>query len=325
MQTVLVTGGAGYIGSHVCKELALNGYLPVTYDNLSRGHQWAVKWGPLEIGDILDENCLKEVIKKHKPSIIIHFAAYAYVGESVKKPDLYYQNNVIGTFNLLKVLEDIKFPYLIFSSSCSVYGNPKKIPINESHPQKPVNPYGKSKLMIEHMLRSFDSVYGLKSISLRYFNAAGADPDGEIGEIHDPEPHIIPRALKVASGELEFLDIYGDDYKTPDGTCTRDYVHVKDLARIHVISIKHLFNSKKTQFFNVGSSKGYSVKEVVESVKQITGKKITHKMRPRREGDPEILIADSSHVFDTLKWQPEFSALDNLIKDAWNWQKKCLI
>ena len=227
---ILVTGGAGYIGSHACKALAKAGYTPIAYDNLVYGHEWAVKWGPFEQGDILDRKRLDEVIKKYRPAAIMHFAAFAYVGESVEQPGKYYRNNVTGSLTLLEAMRDHGVPYIIFSSTCATYGEPEQIPIPENHKQSPINPYGHSKLMIEQMLSDFDVAHGIRSVSLRYFNAAGADPDGETGEDHDPETHLIPLVLDAAIGKRPSITIFGDDYDTPDGTCIRDYIHVTDLA-----------------------------------------------------------------------------------------------
>ena len=322
MTTCLVTGGAGYIGSNVCKALAEHGYSPVTYDNLSRGNKWAVKWGPLEIGDISDGESLRNVMIKYKPEAVLHFAAYAYVGESVKHPEIYYRNNVAGTLTLLDVMRSVNVLQLVFSSSCAVYGVPSKIPIPEDHRQKPVNPYGASKLMIERMLQDFDLAYGLKSITLRYFNAAGADINGEIGESHVPETHLIPRALDVALGKRRVLEIFGDDYNTTDGTCVRDYIHVTDLAMAHVLAFKHLINGKGTDLFNLGTGQGYSVKQVVDLINKVTGKPVPCNILSRREGDPPVLIADSTKSIAELDWTPRYSTLDRIISDAWNWHQK---
>ena len=240
MVNILVTGGAGYIGSHTCKALAKAGFTPITYDNLTSGHEWAVRWGPLARGDILDRDRLDEVFRQYQPSAVMHFAAYAYVDESVEQPLKYYRNNVAGALNLLDVMREHGVNYIVFSSTCATYGLPQAIPMPEDHPQNPVNPYGASKLMVERMLTDFGTAYGLRSISLRYFNAAGADPDGEIGEDHDPETHLIPLVLETAAGRRPNITIYGTDYDTPDGTCIRDYVHVTDLAKAHVLALKAL-------------------------------------------------------------------------------------
>ena len=250
--SILVTGGAGYIGSHVCKALALAGYLPVTYDNFVYGHPWAVKWGPLEQGDITDRRRLDEVLYKHRPKAALHFAAYAYVGESVKDPGKYYRNNVVGSLTLIESLRDHGIENLIFSSTCATYGIPKMIPMNEDHPQAPINPYGASKLMIERMIDDFGIAHGIRSVVLRYFNAAGADPGGDLGEAHDPETHLIPLTIFSAIGKRSNLDIYGMDYDTPDGTAIRDYIHVTDLASAHVQALALLLDGGDSVVLNLG-------------------------------------------------------------------------
>ena len=260
---ILVTGGAGYIGSHICKELARCGYNTVSYDNLSRGHKWAVKWGLLEVGDILDQDNIIKIIKKYDPIAVMHLAAYAYVGESVTNPSLYYHNNVSGTLNLLEAMMCTNMRLIIFSSSCATYGIPVTVPISESHPQKPVNPYGRTKLMIEEILKDFDVSHEIKAISLRYFNAAGADPDGDIGEDHKPETHLIPNVLKAAIGKKTHLEIYGNDYETNDGTCVRDYIHVTDLAKAHVLALEKLISKQESNQFNIGTGVGYSIIDIL--------------------------------------------------------------
>jgi len=317
-----VTGGAGYIGSHACKQLALNGFNPITLDNLTRGNRWSVKWGPIEVGDLLDSNYLKEVIEKYKISAVMHFAALAYVGESVCKPHLYYQNNIIGTLNLLNAIKDADINNIIFSSTCSTYGIPDRVPIKENDPQNPINPYGASKLMIERILQDYNIAYGLNSISLRYFNAAGADPEGEIGEVHDPEPHLIPRLLDVAIGRRKIIEVYGDDYDTHDGYCIRDYIHVTDLADAHILALKYLLNNDVgVQNFNLGTTKGHSVLEVINTVKEVTGEKINFKVAKKRHGDPPELVAGVNGAKTALKWKPSKPALIDQIKDAWMWHQ----
>jgi UDP-arabinose 4-epimerase len=320
-RTVLVTGGAGYIGSHACKELARNGYTPVCYDNLSRGHDWAVRWGPLEQGDILDGKRLEDVLRRHKPCAAMHFAALAYVGESVAEPALYYQNNVAGSLSLLRSLQAAGVQHFIFSSTCATYGMPQQIPITEDHPQDPINPYGASKLMIERMLADFSAAYGLRSVSLRYFNAAGADPEGEIGEAHDPETHLIPLTLRAAAGDLPCLDIYGDDYPTDDGTCIRDYIHVTDLADAHVLALEYLLDGGGIDAFNLGSEAGFSVNEIVRVAEKITNRKIKTRIASRRPGDPPCLIANSARIRRVLSWNPVHADIDAIIRTAWNWQQ----
>ena len=318
-KTVLVTGGAGYIGSHVCKALALAGYIPIAFDNLVHGHLFAVKWGPLAIGDITDRERLNTVIDQYSPVAIMHFAAFAYVGESVLDPGKYYRNNVSGTLTILECARDHGIDKLIFSSSCATYGVPNETPIQEDHPQNPINPYGASKLMIERILSDFDVAHGLRSISLRYFNAAGADPDGDIGEEHDPETHLIPLILDVAAGVRQTVQIYGNDYETPDGTCIRDYIHVSDLAQAHVLALRALERGAKTDKFNLGNGQGYSVKEVISVAQNVTGFNIPFQNAPRRAGDPARLVGDASRFIDALDWKPQFNKLPTIIQTAWNW------
>jgi UDP-arabinose 4-epimerase len=320
--TILVTGGAGYIGAHACKALARAGYVPVTYDNLVYGHRSAVKWGPLEEGDISDRKRLESVIGKYKPLVVMHFAAYAYVGESVEKPSKYYHNNVVGALTLLEAMRSCGIDKIIFSSTCATYGMPEQIPIAEDHPQKPINPYGRSKLMIEWMLQDFSAAYDLKYVSLRYFNAAGADPDAEIGEDHDPETHLIPLILDVASGRRDHLDIFGTDYDTPDGTCIRDYIHVTDLADAHLLSLEYLLDGGKCNVFNLGNGNGFSVREVIETASKISGCDIPCAESERRAGDPPVLIGSSDKIQKELGWRPEFQSLDTIVETAWRWHNK---
>jgi UDP-arabinose 4-epimerase len=319
---ILVTGGAGYIGSHVCKALALADYVPVAYDNLVYGHESAVKWGPFEKGDINDRQRLDEVIEKYWPIAIMHFAAYAYVGESVRNPGKYYRNNVAGTLTLLEAVRDHGIDQIIFSSTCATYGVPLEIPITEKHPQAPINPYGASKFMIEQILRDFDIAHQIRSISLRYFNAAGADPAGEIGESHEPETHLIPLVLDVAAGKRSSIAIFGDNYETEDGTCVRDYIHVNDLAVAHVKAMKALESGAETTAYNLGNGTGYSVKEVIEVAKSITGARIPVQIEAKRAGDPPRLIGDADRVRRELNWSPAFTTLETIIQTAWNWHKQ---
>lgn len=316
---VLVTGGAGYVGSHACKALAQAGYRPVVYDNLSRGHAWAVKWGPLERGDLLNPARLTAVLRKHRPFAVLHFAALAYVGESVADPQRYYRNNVAGTINLLQAMRDTAVSKIVFSSTCAVYGAPKKVPIPENHPQQPLNPYGHSKRMIEQMLADAAPAYGLASVSLRYFNAAGADPEGEIGEVHDPETHLIPLALEAAAGLRPKLTIHGIDYSTRDGTCIRDYVHVADLADAHVLALGYLAKNPGAAAFNLGNGAGFTVREVIAAVQRVTGRKIPFREGPRRPGDPPALVADFKAVRRRLGWKPSYRDLGVIIESAWRW------
>lgn len=318
-KTVLVTGGAGFIGSHTCKALAQAGYLPVCYDNLFRGLASAVKWGPLEVGDILDPLRLAEVILKHKPTAVIHFAALAYVGESVAEPANYYRVNVTGSHTLLEVMRDHRVSSMVFSSSCATYGVPESLPIVETQLQQPVNPYGMTKLIGEKMLIDYAHAYGLRSIGLRYFNAAGSDPDGEIGENHDPETHLIPLVLQAALGTRPDVTIFGTDHGTPDGTCIRDYVHVSDLARAHVLALKLLEQGLSQEFINIGNGEGISVAEIVATARKITGRPIQARNGPRRAGDPAVLVADATKARHMLGWTPQHPAVATMIDHAWNW------
>jgi UDP-glucose-4-epimerase GalE len=318
---ILVTGGAGYIGSHVCKALAKSGFKPVVYDNLSSGNRWAVKWGPLEEGEIANESRLHEVLALHQPAAVMHFAAFAYVGESVEKPLLYYQNNIAGSAALLRALVDWRTVPVVFSSTCATYGTPERIPITEDHPQSPINPYGYSKLVVERMLADIGQAHRLRSVSLRYFNAAGADPDGDIGEAHDPEPHLIPRVLAAARDGTS-VAVYGNDYDTPDGTCVRDYVHVTDLAVAHVQALDYLISGGPSCALNLANARGYSVKEVIQAAQSIYGKTIHVQQAPRRPGDPPVLLGSADRAQATLGWIPARSALELQIADAWNWIQK---
>ena len=318
---ILVTGGAGYIGSHTCKALSNLGYIPIVYDNLIYGNEWAVKWGPFEKGDIANQSRLNEVIKKYQPSAIIHFAAYAYVGESVKDPGKYYQNNVVGSINLLESIRDFGIEKIIFSSSCASYGIPDSVPIEESHLQNPVNPYGASKFMTERILKDFSDAYGIKSISLRYFNASGADPEMEVGECHEPETHLIPLILDVALGKRKKISVYGDNYDTTDGTCVRDYVHVTDIADAHILALKALENGAPTSVYNLGNGAGYSVKEVIKVAREVTGHPIPVEIKNRRQGDVGVLIGSSKKIEKELGWRPKLGNLHRIIETAWQWHK----
>jgi UDP-arabinose 4-epimerase len=316
---ILVTGGAGYIGSHACKALSKSGYLPVTYDNLVSGHPWAVQWGPLEIGDISDHGRLTEVIRKYRPVAVMHFAAHAYVGESVLIPSKYYRNNVIGSLTLFDVMRENNIDKLVFSSTCATYGTPEKSPITEDNPLNPINPYGASKMMIERILKDYENAYAFHSISLRYFNAAGADLDGEIGEAHDPETHLIPLVLEAALGMRPVITIYGDDYDTPDGTCIRDYIHVSDIADAHVLALRALEYGSRTAAYNLGNGQGFSVKEVIKMAETITSKTIASAVTSRRIGDPARLIGDPSKAKVDLLWNAKHSNLEEILSSAWNW------
>ena len=321
MRTVLVTGGAGYIGSHACKALAAVGYRPVTYDNLSRGHRRAVKWGPFEEGDITDRDRLLAVMAAHRPTAVMHFAALAYVGESVDQPRLYYHNNVVGSLTLASAAIDAGIRAMVFSSTCATYGPVERLPITEEAAQRPINPYGHSKLMVETILRDLDHAHGLRSVMLRYFNAAGADPDGEIGEDHDPEPHLIPLVLDAAAGRHPALTVFGDDYPTADGTCVRDYIHVSDLAEAHVRALGYLERGGATVALNLGTGEGYSVAQVIAAVRAVTGREVPVVMGPRRAGDAPEMVAGGERAHTVLGWQPRRPALETIITDAWNWRK----
>ena len=319
---VLVTGGAGYIGSHACIALARAGYQPVVVDNLVYGHEWAVKWGPFERGDIGDRYLLDGVIERHRPVAVMHFAAFAYVGESVTNPGKYYRNNVAGSLTLLEAVRDHGIRSLVFSSTCATYGIPDQVPIPETAPQNPINSYGASKLMVERMLRDFDTAHELRSISLRYFNAAGADPGGETGEVHEPETHLIPLALDAASGAGPGLTVFGEDYPTPDGTCLRDYIHVSDLAEAHVLALGKLQESGRSDVFNLGTGKGASVLELIAAVERVTGRKVPYSVGPRREGDPPALVSNGDRARSELGWTPRLSDLDTIVGTAWAWHQK---
>ena len=322
MRDVLVTGGAGFIGSHACKALAASGYRPIALDNLKHGHADAVRWGPLIVGDIGEANVFAEVFDQYDIAAVIHFAAYAYVGESVTDPGLYYRNNVAGTLTLLEAMRDFGCNRLVFSSSCATYGVPPVIPITEASPQEPINPYGSSKLMGERMIADFRSAHGIRAIALRYFNAAGADPDGELGERHEPETHLIPLALDAAAGGRE-LSVFGDDYPTADGTCVRDYIHVSDLARAHVAALDLLEQKGEAPAaLNLGTGIGISVRQIIAAVEQATGCKVPHRIAPRRPGDPPILVADPAEASVRLGWKPEWSRLEQMVQTAWAWRNQ---
>jgi UDP-arabinose 4-epimerase len=318
VKRVLVTGGAGYIGSHTCKCLAEHGIEPVVYDNLSCGHADAVRWGPLVQGDVGDGDTLRETMRRFQPDSVIHFAAFAYVGESVTDPIRYYRNNVAGTITLLDAMRASGVDKLVFSSSCATYGVPQHLPITEDAPQVPISPYGRTKLMVEHILSDVGRAHGLRSVALRYFNAAGADPDGAIGERHDPETHLVPRALLAAAGLIDALELFGDDYPTPDGTCIRDYVHATDLAEGHVQALSHLDAGGESVSLNLGTGQGTSVRELLRAIARITGREVPVIMRPRRPGDPPAIWADPSRAKALLGFSPAHSDPDTIIRTAWD-------
>jgi len=321
-QSILVTGGAGYVGSHACKALAKAGYLPVVYDNLSRGHRQAVQWGPLVEGDLHDCARLAAAFRAHRIEAVMHFAAFAYVGESVTSPEIYYRNNVGGTLALLAAMREAGAGTIVFSSTCAVYGVPQHVPIRETTATAPLNPYGETKLAIERALHWYAGAYGMRYMALRYFNAAGADPDGEIGEDHEPETHLIPLVLRAALGSGGPVEIYGTDYPTPDGTAIRDYIHVSDLADAHVRALAHLAAGGDSAALNLGTGSGCSVREVIAAVERIAGRRVPKREAARRPGDPPELVADPALARSRLGWQPRHSALDTIIGTALAWANR---
>ncbi len=319
---LLVTGGAGYVGSHVCKAAAAAGYLPVTFDNLSAGHRWAVRWGPLEHGDLRDERRLRAAFDRWRPQAVIHLAGLIDTRESVDDPAPYYENNVGGTLTLLACMRQAGVERLVFSSTAAVYGEPAYAPIDECHGLRPLSPYGASKLAAERILDDFCRAYRLRFAALRYFNAAGADDGGEIGEAHPVETHLVPLVLEAAAGRCPAISIHGDDYDTPDGTCIRDFVHVGDLAAAHVLAVRHLDNEAGPHTFNLGSGRGATVRQVIEAVGRVTKGEVPVTVGPRRPGDPAILLADITRAQCHLGWKPVLSELDRIIASAWNWHRK---
>lgn len=314
--SVLVVGGAGYIGSHTCKTLHASGFAPVVYDNISTGHQDFVQWGPLIEADVRDQSKLTAAIAQHSPIAVIHFAACAYVGESVADPAKYYNNNVVGMQVLLEACREADINNIIFSSSCATYGVPDLLPIRETAAQHPINPYGRTKLICEQMLKDYADAYGTRFVALRYFNACGADLDCDVGERHAPETHLVPLALIAAYGQGPALNVFGDDYDTPDGTCVRDYVHVADLATAHVKALQHLLAGRENLCVNIGTGRGQSILDIIQGIERVTGRHVPHKMVARRPGDPPILIADPSLAARSLNFKPEFSDLDVIIRTA---------
>lgn len=318
---VLVTGGAGYVGSHLCKRLAAEGWEPVVFDDLSLGNAWAVKWGPLVEGDLLDERALAAAFAAHRPEAVMHLAAASSVAESVRDPERYYRVNLQGTLNLLAAMRRAGVEQVVFSSSASVYGVPQRTPIPEGHPLQPINPYGNSKLMAERLLFDLERSHGIASVALRYFNAAGADLEGELGEQRREETHLIPLALDVALGRRGHLELYGRDYRTSDGTCIRDYVHVADIAAAHVRALDYLRRGGVGIALNLGSDSGFSVLQVLETLSEITGREIPLVEKPRRAGDPDELVSDSRAARQILGWQPESSDLATILGSAWRWAR----
>lgn len=319
---ILIVGGAGYIGSHVNKELHKRGYDTVVYDNLIYGHKEAVKWGRFEYGDLRDMNRLEQIFSTYDIEAVFHFAAFAYVGESVKNPSKYYNNNVAATINLLDAMVRHNVKYFVFSSTCATYGQPDVMPITEDMPQRPINPYGASKLMVERILEDYETAYGLHSVCLRYFNAAGDDPDTEIGEMHDPETHIIPLVLDAAIGKRQNIHVFGTDYDTPDGSCVRDYIHVLDLADAHIRALDYMEKENVSNRFNLGTSNGISVIEIIEAAKKVTGRNIEVVFDERREGDPAELVGSNEKAKKILGWEPTYSDIETILKNAWCWHQK---
>ena len=318
---ILVTGGAGYIGSHVNKLLNNNGFKTVVFDNLVYGHRSSVKWGTLLQGDLCNEAEIDRVFEQHQIDAVIHFAAYAYVGESVEDPAKYYKNNVCNTINLLEAMRRHGCNKIIFSSTCATYGVPDHVPITEDMPQSPINPYGKTKLMVENIFKDYAAAYGLKFVVLRYFNAAGADPQGEIGEWHVPETHLIPLVLDAAIGARQNIKVYGTDYPTRDGSCVRDYIHVSDLADAHLLALRYLRDGGESDFFNLGNALGTSVLEVIAAAKRQTGIDFSVEYGPRRPGDPPTLVGSSEKAERILGWHPKYQDIDTIIKHAWAWHR----
>lgn len=321
---ILVIGGAGYIGSYTSKALTRAGHQVTVFDNLSTGHRDLARWGKLVEGDILDAASLRNCLGAIQPDGIIHFAAFSLVGESVQNPGKYFRNNVAGTLNLLEAMRDVGVRNIVVSSSAAVYGTPKQMPITEECAADPINPYGETKMFMERMLADFSRAHELSWIALRYFNAAGADPEGETGERHFPETHLIPRALMAVDGRLPDFHVLGDDYPTPDGTCIRDYIHIQDLARAHVLAVERLARggAHEGMAINLGTGTGFSVREILNAIEKVTGFPMPYSIGPRRAGDPPILVADASRARKVLGWTPEHSNMESIIRDAWAWYKK---
>jgi len=321
MEPILITGGAGYIGSHVCKELAKNGFLPIVYDNLSTGHAYAVKWGPLVEGDLQDRNKLDQTFQIYQPKAVLHFAACAIAVESMSNPAKYYRNNLYSTLSLLESMIKARVELLVMSSTCATYGHPNFIPITEEHPQIPINPYGKTKLMIEQMLDDFEMAYGMRSIKLRYFNAAGADLETQIGEDHAPETHLIPSCIQSALKVRDEIVVYGTDFSTTDGSAVRDYIHVQDLAEAHVKALQFLLNERKSMAVNLGTGKGFSALEIINAIQKYCGKNLSVRLEQRRPGEPAFLVASAQKAKEILGWSPKVSDLGVLIDSAWKWHQ----
>jgi UDP-glucose-4-epimerase GalE len=319
-RTVLVTGGGGYIGSHAAKALHRAGYRVVVYDNLSAGHRAAVKYGALVEGDIADVAAVRAALRQHEVFGVMHFAAFLDVGESVREPIRYYRNNVVGALAVLEAMAAESVRHFVFSSTCATYGEPIETPITETHPQKPINSYGETKLAVEHALPHIEAAHGIHWVALRYFNAAGADPDGEIGEDHSPEIHLIPRAIEAAAGGRG-LQVFGDDYPTPDGTCLRDYVHVSDLADAHIRALEAIAETGKSGAYNLGTGRPHSVREVIDTVERVTGRRVPWTLAPRRAGDPAVLYAGAQKAQAELHWTPRYADLETIVQTAWDWHR----
>ena len=315
---VLITGGAGYIGSHTAKSIAMAGLQPIVVDNLLRGHREAVRWGPLVEADISDRNALRRVFQQYPIEAVIHFAAFISVGESMRDPSLYFRNNLVNTLNLLEAMREEGVRKIVFSSTCATYGNPRQIPIPEDHVQQPVNPYGESKLMVERLMHWYGVAYGFSAIALRYFNAAGADPAGELSEDHDPETHLIPLAIAAALGLTPFLEVYGTDYETPDGTAIRDYLHVTDLANAHLAALNYLGAGQPGTAFNLGTGRGHSVRAVIEMVSRVAGREVPVREVERRPGEAACLVAEATKAARILGWSPHHSTLEEIVRTAWH-------
>lgn len=318
---ILVVGGAGYIGSHMVKRLGQAGCHVTTLDNLSSGHRDAVLFGEFVLGDIADRPLLEQVFARGQFDAVMHFASFIQVGESVQAPAKYYGNNLVNTLQLLDVMLTHGVKHLIFSSTAATFGEPQYVPIDEAHPQQPINPYGRTKLMVEQILADYDKAYGLKSVCLRYFNAAGADPEGQLGERHDPETHLVPLVLQAANGRRSHISVFGRDYDTPDGTCIRDYIHIADLCEAHWLALQHLRRGGASEAFNLGNGNGFSVQEVIDTAQQVTGRIIPVQEGPRRAGDPARLVADATRAREQLGWRPQYADLATLIGHAWAWEQ----
>ncbi len=322
MTKILVVGGAGYIGSHMIKNLAQKGCDIVTLDNLSGGHKDAVLYGTFIHGDIADRTLLDKIFSQHSFDAVMHFASFIQVGESVREPIKYYHNNLTNTLNLLNTMVTFRVDKFIFSSTAAIFGEPEYTPIDESHPKNPINPYGRTKLMIEQALADYDAAYGLRSVCLRYFNAAGADPENQLGERHDPETHLIPLVLQAASGKRPHISVFGRDYDTTDGTCIRDYIHIVDLCEAHWLALESLMAGNGSQAYNLGNGNGFSVQDVIDTACMVTGQKIPIQEAPRRPGDPARLVADARKAYSELGWVPRYSDLAEIIQHAWNWENR---